>query len=86
MRKIVSEHLHKKKQKRNAAVVGVILVLLMASSVLGYAFIHGKGDGNSEPEKVEYKGVEFYPQNNLWVAEKGEHQLALNINPVELNC
>jgi len=68
MRKILTEEEKRKKERRNQLIIGIILVILMFSSVFGIAiYSFGKEKDSLAPEKsVEYKGYQFINQNGLW--------------------
>ncbi len=76
MRRIISGHERKRTRRRNQIIVGVILVLVMVFSTLGFAFQGGNffgnfgGDGNAGSDSsnnMVYNDFEFVNQNGLWV-------------------
>jgi len=72
MRKIVSRHKRKKIQRRNQFIVGFILVFLMVSSTIGFAFQGGQGGGTVNNEEggegtVNYNGFSFDYFNGFWI-------------------
>ncbi|MFH1326738.1 MAG: hypothetical protein ABIH59_01260 [archaeon] len=81
MRKITTRKDKEKKKRRTQIIVGVILVGVMLFSVLGYSF-----QGQEEPvsKTVNYKGFEFFPQNNFWFLEMGSFQFLFKYNPKEV--
>jgi len=82
MRKITSRRESKKKRKMNQIIVGIILVLVMLMSVLGYAF---QGGGDSDSEEIEYNGFKFIKQEGYWFTNfEGQQMVFLN-NPLEIN-
>jgi len=80
MRKIVSKHKEEKNKKRNAWIVGIILIGIMIFSTLGYAF-NGIGTGSSE---INYKGFKVVNQDGLWFLEKGESYFIFTYNPKDI--
>ena len=73
MRKIVSRHQRKRTRRRNQFIVGFILVFLMVSSTLGFAFqsgskgSFGESDANVDRNTVNYNGFQFENFNGFWV-------------------
>lgn len=70
MRRIISGHERKRTRRRNQIIVGVILVMVMVFSTLGFAFQGGNlgmGDNQDSENKANYNGFEFVNQNGLWV-------------------
>ena len=57
MKKLVTREERKKTVKRNQIILGLILVLLMVFSTLGYA-LSGRGD-KEQSGNMNYKGVDF---------------------------
>ncbi|MFH1311288.1 MAG: hypothetical protein ABIH65_02690 [Nanoarchaeota archaeon] len=67
MQRLISKHDEEEKRKRNQIIVGIILVVLMVLSVLGFALQGGSdGSGNEETDKLTYNGFEFSYINELW--------------------
>ena len=72
MRKIISRHQRKRTQRRNQFIVGFILVFLMVSSTIGFAFQGhlfgggGSAEGNNQ-NVVNYNGFLFENFNGFWV-------------------
>jgi hypothetical protein len=83
MRKITTKHTGKRKDRIKQLMVGGILIGLMFLSVLGYAF-RGQGDESEGSEKVIYRGVEFFNQNGVWVAQKNSYQFIFKYNPNQI--
>ena len=94
MRSITSKRAEEKKTKRNQIVVGLILIFVMFSSVLGFAFINfsASGGSNTNPRtsstntqnnfnSVNYNGFEFIEQNNFWILNQNGINLIFRHNP-----
>jgi hypothetical protein len=64
MRRLISKHNQKKRDRIKQWLVGSVLIVIMFASVLGYAF---QGQGDEENSNVEYNGFEFVKQDNFWV-------------------
>ncbi len=78
MRKITSK---KNNQKRNQTILGVVLVLVMIFSIIGYAL----QTQNSEKEEViEYNGFEFINNNGYWYLTEGNFEFIFKHNPKEV--
>jgi hypothetical protein len=69
MRRLVSGRQKKRIQRRNQFIVGFILVFLMVTSTLGFAFQGGGGSGdtNGDQNVVDYNGFSFENVNGFWV-------------------
>lgn len=83
MRKIKSKEEVEKRQKINSSIIGIILILVMLSSVLGFAFFSGsRNTGNKQ--KIKYNGIKFVRnENNLWEFEIGEYEFMTSHHPLE---
>jgi len=82
MRKIISQEEKSKKDRRNQFIIGIILVLVMLFSVLGYSF------GTSEEEiqnldTVYYGNYKFLKSNGIWKIDLYGKQLYFNNFPNE---
>ena len=78
MRKIVSKHAEKKRQKRNQIIVGGVLIFVMFFSVVGYSF---QGTPQNNSETITYNGVQFVNQNGLWYLITDNVQFSFKYNP-----
>jgi hypothetical protein len=79
MRKIISKKDDERKNRRTQLIVGVLLILIMGLSTVGYSL--NKQEKNSE--KIIYKNIEFARENNLWNANIGNFQFGFLYNPTE---
>ena len=79
MRKIVSKKKKAKKEKRNQAIIGVILIFVLLSSILGYAF-QNKSDESGNT--ITYNGFEFTEQGDYWILN--EENFIFSYNPEEV--
>lgn len=84
MRKIKSKYEEKKRQKRNNYIVGAILIVVLFGSVFGI-LVNSFGKNNSNTNNIEYNGVVFTNQDDLWHASIGNFSFAFKNNPLELN-
>jgi len=83
MRRIVSKKKEVKRQKKNQIIIGTILILIMFSSVLGFGF--GTGSNNtSSNSAINYNGLEFLNQNNLWYLTLNEVNFIFKYNPLQV--
>jgi len=63
MRNLHTKTRKEAKQKRNQIIMGVIIIILMTTSVIGYAILSGKEE---QQEKTIYKDYEFIKTNSGW--------------------
>ena len=82
MRKIISKRQIEKKQKRSQIIVGLILVLVMLFSAIGYGFM---GGDNSKENKINYNGFEFVKQGEFWKARIENIDFIFKYNPNQVN-
>ena len=64
IRKITSKQDEEKKSRRNQIIVGIVLVVLMLFSILGYSF--GTNSGTNTSQIIKYNGYEFTNSGGLW--------------------
>lgn len=82
MKRIITKNQQAKKDKRNAWIIGIILIILMVFSTLGYALIGRDEQGSST--KVSYKGVEFIRgASEYWSFNVNGNNFATKYNPEE---
>lgn len=86
MRRLNSKRQEEKKKKRNQIIVGLILIFVMFSSVLGFAFMTFSQSGevntdNLNFNSVNYNGFEFIEQSNLWILNLNEINFIFRYNP-----
>ena len=89
MKKLVSKYEAERLRKRNSLIAGGILIFLMLSSILGYAFQGNLNDNskntNQEGEPVIYNGFEFIDEGSFWkLAYNNYTSLLFSYNPTEL--
>lgn len=84
MKKIVNSEDREKIAKRNQLIVGLVLILLMLFSTIGFAFSFGV-TGNAV-EEVEYGGIEFVRDYNTgyWIFEKDGSEFYTIYSPEEV--
>ncbi len=81
MRRIETKKTLEKKKKRNHMLIGLVLILLMGLSVLGYSFMD-KTD-NKEVEEIEYNGIIFTANSGYWFFNKSNSDFMTIYNPYE---
>ena len=86
MRRISSKYKEEKKIKRNQIMIGLILIFVMFSSVLGFAFINHSISGGSNVNEnnfnsINYKGFEFIEQNGFWILNLNGVNFIFRYNP-----
>jgi hypothetical protein len=81
VRKIISAEEELKKRNRRNLIIGIILILVMFFSVLGYSV--NSGEKNTEATKIIYNDVEFVKDSNLWNTDIGNYRYSFKYNPKE---
>tara|TARA_Y100000310_G_scaffold133129_1_gene132042 strand:+ start:533 stop:1117 length:585 start_codon:yes stop_codon:yes gene_type:complete len=86
MRRLGSKYKEGKRKKRNQVIVGIILIFVMFSSVLGFAFSNfsssGGGDINSHNfNSINYNGFDFIEQENFWILNQDGINFIFRYNP-----
>ncbi|MDD5699720.1 MAG: hypothetical protein PHH00_00810 [Candidatus Nanoarchaeia archaeon] len=85
MRKIIPKHVEERKKRRSQFIVGGVLMFIMISSMLGYAFQSQLFDSNSATNAtVTYNGMVFTSQNGFWTTGYRNEQLAFAYNPLQI--
>lgn len=85
MRKIISKQEEEKKRKRNQFIVGGVLILIMVSSMLGYAFqsqIFNTNAGTNA--SITYNGMVFSNQNGFWATDYMNERLVFTYLPSQI--
>jgi len=77
MRKILSREVREKKDKRNKTILGVILVIIMVFSTIGYAFYSSDKEGEGGLEVITYRSIDFIP------TEYGKYRFQIGENTYE---
>ncbi len=91
MRKIISKHKERRKKKLKQVVLSLILIFIMFSSILGYAFQTFGGDSGNDPNGEDYvpeitnfNGFDFTEQNGFWILDFNGMNLIFRYNPSQL--
>lgn len=85
MRKIISKHEEGKKKKRSQFIVGGILIFIMVSSLLGYAFQNQNATGTSSSNStLDYNGITFANQNGFWAVNYGTQRIVFTYHPAQI--
>ena len=66
MQKIRTQEQINKEKRRNQAIIGIVLVLVMILSTAGYALFEGRSSDNTTTGKQKYKGYEFIRTGSFW--------------------
>ena len=84
MKRIISNEDRERVNRRNQLIVGIILILLMLFSTVGFAFSFGIS-GNAV-EEIEYNGIEFSRDVNTgyWNFNVGNNDFFTVYNPEEV--
>ena len=84
MEKIKTKEDRKKKEKRNKLIIGVLLVIVMFFSTLGFAFYRQAGNSGNGEDKIEYRGLEFISSNQRWFFNIDGEEFVTANNPKEI--
>ena len=99
MRRLTSKYQEERGKKRNQILIGLILIFVMFSSVLGFAFLNHSfiGGGNAQRDNfgssnvnvdnfnsINYNGFEFIEQNNFWILNLNEVNFIFRHNPTQV--
>lgn len=82
MRKIISKKYEEKKNRRNQIIIGILLVLIMFLSVLGYSF---GADKKNKNEELIYNTFKFIKEENMWNVNVENYQFSFRYNPNEVD-
>jgi hypothetical protein len=80
MRKIISKEEEKKKTSRKQLLIGGVMILVMVTSVIGYAF---NREEKSDTSKIIYNGFEFTKESGFWNVNVGNFQFSFLFSPEE---
>lgn len=84
MKKIISQEKKEKKTKINQTIIGLLLILLMIFSTIGFAFSFNQEENNQE--KIEYNNIEFIRDSSgYWTFEADGNKFYTIYNPVEIS-
>lgn len=81
MRQIKTKEQREKEQKKKQTILSLLLISLLAFSTAGYAFF---SSSDQETKKVQYKGLNFVQQNNLWYTTINNNNQAFNLLPEQI--
>lgn len=83
LRKIKSKKEKKDNTKRNQLISGIILVVLMGLSTLGYALMNRDSD-SGQINSIKYGGLTYTNTNGIWVTEINGREFYFYNLPQEL--
>lgn len=81
MQRIITRGEQAKKTKRNQLIIGVMLILLMAMSTVGYALSSRESESNTD--KIKYNGIEFIKNSDYWQFTAQGSNFITRYNPKE---
>ena len=90
MRRISSKYQENKKRRRNQFIIGSVLIFVMFSSVLGFAFSNPHSGGrvddinSNNVNSINYNGFEFTEQNSFWILNQNNINFIFRNNPHEV--
>ncbi len=82
MKKIISKTDEEKRKKRNQTIGGIFLILVMIGST--FAIIVDSFGKEDSIKRINYNGIEFVKQNELWFTRIGNLNFAFKNNPKEV--
>ena len=83
IRKIETREVIEKKKTRNKLIIGIILVGVMITSTVGFAFLNNP-QSSAKTEKSIYNGYEFFLNNNgFWQANIQGYDFQFQYSPNE---
>ncbi len=84
MKKIKTREEKEKEKRRNQTIIGLVLVVIMLLSTIGYAFLNRHGTINSNSKILKYNGIEFKSVGTMWQFEIQGRQFLTKYNPKEI--
>jgi len=87
MRRIVTKEQEDKKRKRNQILIGVVLMLVMFFSTIGYGYSYfisnneDIGDINDTIQTYDFNGFEFRDLNGFFITNKNGNSLIFRNSP-----
>lgn len=82
IKSIMTREEQAKKTKRNQLIIGILLILLMTLSTVGYAL--STRDNNEETNKIKYKDIDFVKNSEYWYFTLNGQEFATRYNPKEV--
>jgi hypothetical protein len=84
MRKIITRESENKKKKRNQLMIGIILVVVMGLSTIGYSLSSGSKTEDSS-SSIIYNNIQFTKSAGLWYSKVNDATFSFAYNPNEVN-
>ncbi len=84
MRRIQTKQAKYRKEKRNQIILGIILVILLLGSIIGYSVSSALNSNNSGVSVEEYKGLEFVNSQGYWILSLQEQEFYFSYLPQEV--
>jgi hypothetical protein len=82
MKKIMSRKEIDKKEQRNKLIIGITMVVLMVSSIIGYAFFSADSPSS---KKIRYNNIDFFFfEDGRWHFILNNKEFATTFNPEEV--
>jgi hypothetical protein len=83
MRKIITKENEEKRRKRNQLMIGIILVVVMGLSTIGYS-LSGNSKNSDSSDSIIYNNIQFTKTSGLWYAKINDATFSLSYNPKEV--
>ena len=69
MNRIKTKEERVRKQKINQIILGVVMIVILVLSTVGFALLSNEDKPNSSLQEREVNGVNFLRQDNLWLGK-----------------
>ena len=86
IRRILTKEEAGKKRKRNQLLIGMILILVMLLSTIGYSFMQEErtDNGTNQGNVIDYNGFKFVNQSDFWFLTIDNKQYVFRYNPSQV--
>lgn len=84
MRKIITKDNSRRNQKF-VVIGGIVLVIIMLFSTIGYSFMSMDRDSDGESSSFEYNGFSFVENNGYFFTKIGDYSFAIKTDPRKIS-
>jgi len=81
MKKILTKEEKIKRENRKQIIVGIVLILLMILSTVGYALT---SKNEEEIKKINYNGIKFKKNGDYWIFNSNGYDFISTYSPIEV--